>query len=632
MGKQAKMTTSKRVALKSQLIPGVMLGLASGLSFASPVSAPVDSWAVQPDGNVITLQQKGNADQTWFETPEGYAVMQDGERKWVYAEVAGGNIRALSGGTSLVPSALVVGSDDPAAAGITPHLFDDIAHDHSDAYAAAGTLHRSVSGGNPISDVSGTIPTVVILGYYDDAVSPANCASCGTTTADTFQQSVFNTVNTGQSVANYYSTMSKGAVAISPVSETHGTANDGVVGWIRLGATTPEATASSTSSFKSNRVASDAITGAMSYMDFTTYDTDGNGVITNREVGILIVLAGYEGSFGRDESGAVLAGDTSTPRIWGQSRSFSPAFSGVSIPTQSSNGKTVSINTSNGGFTYSVIGERHGGHVATMGIMVHEMGHSVFNLPDLYDISSASYGIGIWSSMSYGSWGQKVGDSAPGDTPVALDAWSRVALGWVTPTTPTSGSTATFNSAAGSSGNVIKLPTSTNNEYFLVENRQKEGYDQGLTYLIYTSTYGGLAVWHIDDNVGSARLNNDNANASHKRVDIVGAVGDSKIDNKTNYGQATNLYYSGNVTVVNDLTTPSSRLYSGLLSGVEVSEVSISQPAMTAKVIHSGTSSDSNEADATARSAGSGGAGGGGSINPLWFLALTLLGAIRRKI
>ncbi len=615
------MTTSKRAALKSCVTLGTFLVGFSGWVVASPVAAPVDGTALQPDGTPVTLVQKGNADLNWVETPDGYTVLRDERGQWVYAEPANSNVRALTGQGGLVAGSLVVGRDDPAVGGLTPHV-----HDHSHDNDLATAFYRSVSGGNPISDVSGTIPTVVILGYYDDALASANCLSCGTTPPDTFQQNVFNTVNSGQSVADYYGTMSKGVVTIAPVAESHGTANDGVIGWLRLGATTPEALASTTSAYKSNRIAADALSAAMAYMDFTAYDTNGNGVISNREVAILVVLGGYEGSYGRDEDGGSLTSDTETPRIWGQSRSFS-GFSGVATPTQTANGKTVSINTTSNGFTYAIVGERHGNHAASMGIMVHEMGHSVFNLPDLYDTSGASYGVGIWSSMSYGSWGQKVGDSAAGATPVALDAWSRVAMGWISPETPTSGDFATLNAAAGATANIVKLPTSNSNEYFLVENRQKVGYDQGLTYLIYTSTYGGLAVWHIDDNVGTPRLNNDNANVSHKRVDLVGAVGDSKIDDKTSYGQASNLYYAGNVTTTNDVTTPGTTLYSGAASGVELSEVSVSMGSMIAKMIYSGSNS---ETAARAASTGGGG-GGGGAFHPLMLVLPLMLVALRRR-
>ena len=78
------------------------------------------------------------------------------------------------------------------------------------------------------------------------------------------------------------------------------------------------------------------------------------------------------------------------------------------------------------------------GHMATMGIMVHEMGHDI-DWPDLYDTDSGSAGVGYWSIMSGGSWGRASGDAYSGTTPVLPDAFLKWYQGWITPvpvTTP----------------------------------------------------------------------------------------------------------------------------------------------------------------------------------------------------
>jgi len=63
---------------------------------------------------------------------------------------------------------------------------------------------------------------------------------------------------------------------------------------------------------------------------------------------------------------------------------------------------------------------------STIGVFVHEFGH-ILGLPDLYDYSYESDGIGDWGLMSFGAWG---GDN--GDMPTPLSAWSRMQLGWLT--------------------------------------------------------------------------------------------------------------------------------------------------------------------------------------------------------
>ena len=78
------------------------------------------------------------------------------------------------------------------------------------------------------------------------------------------------------------------------------------------------------------------------------------------------------------------------------------------------------------GQTYAQFGEWHcagslsSGHAATIGVMVHELGHDI-GLPDLYDTDDSSAGIGDWSVMASGSWS---GILLPGDSPAHFDPFA----------------------------------------------------------------------------------------------------------------------------------------------------------------------------------------------------------------
>src|SRR5256712_3836672 len=64
-----------------------------------------------------------------------------------------------------------------------------------------------------------------------------------------------------------------------------------------------------------------------------------------------------------------------------------------------------------------------------LGVSVHEFGHDL-GLPDLYDTDYSSDGAGIWDVMSEGAW-----NGAPrGSSPPMFSAWSKIRLGWLTPT------------------------------------------------------------------------------------------------------------------------------------------------------------------------------------------------------
>jgi len=134
----------------------------------------------------------------------------------------------------------------------------------------------------------------------------------------------------------------------------------------------------------------------------------------------------------------------------------------------------------------------------TVGVYAHEYGH-VLGLPDQYDYGYESDGTDVYSLMAGGSWNRYPSNQIfSGNSPAQLDAWSKYRLGFVTPTV--------INSTA----NVILPPAETNavvykmivpnsggKEYFLFENRQAIGFDQGL---LRFGTHG-LAIYHVDDTV-----------------------------------------------------------------------------------------------------------------------------------
>jgi immune inhibitor A len=145
----------------------------------------------------------------------------------------------------------------------------------------------------------------------------------------------------------------------------------------------------------------------------------------------------------------------------------------------------------------------------------HEYGH-VLGLPDLYDYSGNTNGVGIWSLMGSGAWGN---DYAI--TPSHLDAWSKYKFGWVIPITNPRGLTYIDN--AETNNQIVKYATSYTNEYFLVENRQKIGFD------IYLPG-SGILIWHINENVDQY------TSIYCHTVSLIQADGLKDLENKRNNG------------------------------------------------------------------------------------------------
>ena len=160
--------------------------------------------------------------------------------------------------------------------------------------------------------------------------------------------------------------------------------------------------------------------------------------------------------------------------------------------------------------------------LGVMGTMCHEFAHQL-GLPDLYDTSTGFVGVGGWDLMGYGQW------IMSGFWPSSLSAWSRVFLGWVSPSEVSSG---TFSLAPGDS--ILKVPLN-GSEYLLLENRQRDPDGDGMCG-IHEHDFGlpgsGVLIWHIDETrLGSyLTANMVNVDPDHKGVDLEEADGIQDFD------------------------------------------------------------------------------------------------------
>jgi len=245
-----------------------------------------------------------------------------------------------------------------------------------------------------------------------------------------------------------------------------------------------------------------AIAALDATIDFSQFDNDGPDGIPNsgdddgNVDSIFFVHAGP----GEEQSG-------NAQDIWSHAWGFWPALA-------TNDGVNV--------FRYSVEPEEFtDGSMITVGVFAHEYGH-VLGLPDLYDTDYSSQGIGQWGLMSGGSWTRRDGGPA-GSSPTQMTAWSKIQLGWVVPMLVVANAPGMLVQPAESTSMAVKIcpygnPAAT--EYFLVENRRRLGFDEGLTRR--QQYYGlpdpeGLIIYHVDDN------QSNNADDAHRLVDVVDA-------------------------------------------------------------------------------------------------------------
>lgn len=204
-----------------------------------------------------------------------------------------------------------------------------------------------------------------------------------------------------------------------------------------------------------------------------------------------------------------------------------------------------------------------------LGVFAHEFGHFL-GLPDLYDTSYVSGGIGNWCLMAGGSW------NGAGNTPARMSAWCLSRLGWIRPTNLTKPGKVTLNPIEGDSGACYRLwaKGKASPEYFLVENRQKAGRDAGIPG-------SGLAVWHVDE------TQSDNTNPLAYKVALIQADGKRELEFNRNAGNAGDLFPGpGGVTRVDDAGNghPHLRRNDGTASGVSINRIAMSGGVVTASV------------------------------------------------
>lgn len=218
-------------------------------------------------------------------------------------------------------------------------------------------------------------------------------------------------------------------------------------------------------------------------IDFTKYDADNDGIIDN-------VYVFYAGKGQADGGGATT--------VWPHAGDiYTKLHQNVSL-----DGKILDH--------YACSNEWQNAKEQPDGIgsFCHEFGH-VLGLPDLYSTNGrAVFHPYYWDIMSLGSYNN---DSR---TPPNYSSYERYALGWLEPEVLPSG-TVTIE-PLGNSNMAYIIPTDIEDEYFLFENRQLNGWDAYLPG-------HGMLVWHIDYDVKAWDSNTVNNSATYQAVDLIEA-------------------------------------------------------------------------------------------------------------
>ena len=167
-----------------------------------------------------------------------------------------------------------------------------------------------------------------------------------------------------------------------------------------------------------------------------------------------------------------------------------------------------------------------GDNIDGIGTICHEFSHCL-GLPDMYDTSGNNYyGMSMWDVMDQGSYN---GDSF---IPAAYTAYERTYAGWLKPTELDEDTRIDampcINDGNGTA--YIIYNDGNRNEYYMLENRQKTGWDAALPG-------SGLLITHVDFN-GLVWANNMVNSTSRQRCTVI-------LADNVNKGQYTSIeaYY-----------------------------------------------------------------------------------------
>lgn len=256
-----------------------------------------------------------------------------------------------------------------------------------------------------------------------------------------------------------------------------------------------------------------------SEIDFSQYDNDGDG-----ECDVVIILYAGDGEASSYDSDCE---NSIWPHQWELSASDyrkSLTLDGTRVDK------------------YACFNELYGGDLTQIdgiGIVCHEFGHCL-GLPDFYDVNYGNnFGMSVWSVMDTGSYNDD------GYTPLGFSAYEKEYMDWVTLAIPEPNTTYTlpvWNSKKAENDVAYKLVSDKNpNEFFVLENRQKQGWDK------YMPT-SGMLITHVS--FIDARWTNNTVNTSSPNL-CTPVPADNSL--KMTYDALHDAYYPDEASYLGDL-------------------------------------------------------------------------------
>lgn len=481
--------------------------------FVSANPNPIN--VTQPDGTNLTIQLVGDENNHYTKTVDGYTIMEDSEGFYCYVEKNSYGDLVISDTRARNPD-IRSSQEMMFLETIEPGLTYSEKQLLQRSYEDQNLSQAEYASGRVVFPTKGKCKFLVILVNFNDKAFVKTKADLS---------ALYNT-NT-PSFKGYYYENSYGLLTVTV----------DVVGPYNLSGNMAYYGANNAygNDIRPREMVAEAIDKAEADgVNFANYDNNGDGYVD----GIQVVHAGCG-----EEAGAPAA------TIWSH-RWFLPT-------ARYYDGKNIS--------DYSTVPELTGTSrrvLTGIGVLVHEFGHNL-GAPDTYDTDYSNSGgqafhAQAWDVMASGSWNND------GFNPSHFISYHKWIFGWLTPTTISNVGNYILNNYV-KRAEAYKIDTSTPNEYFLLENRQKTGiYD-------YYLPGQGMLIWHIDGPWVDSHYysNNINADPSHQGIDL------EEADNLKSTGTYSGDPFPGSKlnTSFSDITKPDSKSWAGANSDKPISNI-----------------------------------------------------------
>ncbi|MBN2165010.1 MAG: M6 family metalloprotease domain-containing protein [Marinilabiliaceae bacterium] len=453
----------------------------------------------QPDGSVISIVQKGDEYFHYITTTDGYRVVRNKKGVFEYAQLSASGVIISSGQKANNPQVRL--SNEKQFVKTLPSANEFRNKLKSISNSKIPALSQKEFSFNKAAKVDGTFKLLIILANFSDT-------EISYSTADFDKMLNEENYNETGSFRDFYLENSNGKFEVVST----------VIDWVTVPKTHDYYGASDQRNLE---FVYEAVKAAYKNgVDFSQFDNDNDGVVD----GIAVFHQGH----GQEST-------ADTTDIWSHAWGLSAGYSYRELNF----GGTIVDD-------YSIQGELNGrsSDIASIGVICHEFGHVIGAL-DFYDTDyeeNGQYdGTGYWDLMASGAYN---GYNKTGDMPAHHNAYTKSQFGWIDVVELTNPGVVTVSPVIDSQV-AYRVTTKNENEYFLIENRIKSGFD-------YELPGKGLIIYHVDSAYISEHENSNDVNAfEHRGMYIKVASGNLNSSSCPFPG-------SNNVTEFHDETTPSS--------------------------------------------------------------------------